>query len=290
MKKFKFILFVVLAATLGSCSSDSSSSSSTNEYFNYKIDGETISVPQWDAIRSENTIEVAGQGSNGKTIYFHFNSLGNIGSVDTYSVSDFSVPNRGAQGYYTNESFNFNLESINETNKTVKVSFSGKVFEDEYNLSSDFVLVEGNFQVKYTDATPQVAGLGVSANVAGNDWISSNEDQSGGFFSGSDITLDSYNGDVYRIGVTTNHDNTTIAAYNFTPSTSTNTVKISKYNTSLNYFEEYDCTGTLNITNKQVGNQITVISGTFSFTAIDPNTSAQITITDGTFKQVYSNY
>lgn len=290
MKKIKIILFIAVTAILGSCSSDSDSSSSSNEYFNYKIDGETVSVSEWIAVRSENTIEVAGQGSNGKTIIFEFNSNGNIGSVTTYSSSDFSIPDRNAQAYYTNESFDFNLVSINENDKTVKVTFSGKVFEDEYDLSSEFVLVEGDFQVKYTDVTPQVSGLGVYAKIAGNDFYSSSEDQSGGFFSGENITLDSYDGDVFRIGVTSNHDDTTTGTTSFTPSSSTNKVVLSKYNTTLDYFEEYNCTGTLNITNKEVGSQLTIISGTFSFTAVNPDTGAQTQVTNGTFKQVYSNY
>ena len=291
MKKIKIILFIAVTAILASCSSDSSSSpSSSNEYFNYKIDGETVSVPAWQAVRSENTIEVAGQGSNGKAIIFTFNSNGNIGSVTTYSSTDFSIPDRDAQAYYTNESFNFNLVSINDTDKTVKVTFSGKVFEEEYNLSSEFVLVEGDFQVKYTDVTPQVSGLGVYAKIAGNDFYSSNEDQSGGFFSGSDITLNSYDGDVFSIGVTSNHDNTTIGTTNFTPTSITNKVVLSKYNTTLDYFEEYNVTGTLNITSKDVGAQITIISGTFSFTAVNPDNGAETQITNGTFKQVYSTY
>lgn len=291
MKNFKFVLLITLSIVLGSCSSDDDSSPSSNsEYFNYKIAGETISVTQWEANRSENTIEVLGRGSNGKAIYFIFNAQGNIGRVDTYSYTDFSVPNRNAQAYYTNESFNFNLVSIDAANKTVKVTFSGKVYEDEYDLTSDFVQVEGDFLVKYKDLTPQVSGLGVYAKIAGNDWFSSNGDHSGGFFSNENITLDSYNGGVYRIGITINHGTTNTGTYNFTPSSTKNMVVLSKYNTALNYFEEFNCTGSLVITSKQVGAQITIISGTYSFTAVDPDTNSPITVSNGTFKENYSNY
>lgn len=291
MKNFKFIFLITLSIVLGSCSSDDDSSpSSSSEYFNYKIAGETISVTQWEANRSENTIEVLGRGSNGKAIYFIFNAQGNIGRVETYSSTDFSVPDRNAQAYYTNESFNFNLASIDAANKTVKVTFSGKVYEDEYDLTSDFVQVEGDFQVKYNDVTPEVSGLGVYAKIAGEDWYSSNGDQSGGFFSGSDLTLDSYNGGVYRIGITINHSTTNTGTFNFTPSSTKNKVVLSKYNTALNYFEEFNCTGSLVITSKQVGAQMTIISGTYSFTAVDPETNASITVSNGTFKENYSKY
>jgi hypothetical protein len=290
MKKIKFIMLLSIAAILGSCSSDSSSSSSVTESFTYKIDGEVITVTSWEALRSEETIAVSGYGSNGKSISFEFNTNGDIGEVDTYSLTDLSVPPRNAQAYYTNESFTFNLISVNSSNKSVKVSFSGKVYENEYDLTSPSVDVEGAFTVNYEDVVPTVPGLGVFAKVAGADWFSSSSDQSGGFFSGSDITLSSYNGDIYSIDITSNHDDSIVGSYDFIPSSSTNMVTLSKYNTMTDSFDVYNCTGTLNMTTKTVGLQFTVISGTFTFTAVDPVTSASITVTNGTFTEAYTNY
>lgn len=290
MKKIKFIMLLSVVAILGSCSSDSSSSSSVDEYFNYTIDGQVISVTNWEAQRSENTIAVSGYGTNGMSISFEFNTNGDIGEVDTYSLTDASIPPRNAQGYYTNESFTFNLVSVNAANKTVEVTYTGKVYENEYDLTSPFVNVVGSFLVKYVDVTPIVPGIGVYAKVAGSDWYSSNSDQTGGFFTGSDITLSSYNGDVYSLDITTNHDNSIVGSTNFTPSSTTDIVTLSKYNTTTDSFDLYNCTGTLNITTKTVGIQYTVISGTFTFTAVDPDTSASITVTNGTFTEAYSNY
>jgi hypothetical protein len=289
MKKIKFILLLSLVAILGSCSSDSSSSS-TDEYFNFKHDGQTINVTSWEAVRRENQIAVSGYGANGMSISMEFNTNGNIGEVDTYSLTDPSVSLHNAQAYNTNESFTFNLVSVNATNKTVKVTFSGKVYEDGYDLTSSFVNVEGSFLLVYTDIAAEIPGLGVYAKVAGADWYSSHSDQEGGFFSGSDVTISTYNGDQYALNVTTNHDNTVVGSYSFTPSTATNKVTLSKYNTTDDYFEEFDCTGTLNVTSKVVGFQSTVVSGTFSFTAVNPATSAQITVTNGTFTEAYTNY
>lgn len=290
MKKIKFILLLSVVAIMGSCSSDSSSSSSVTESFTYKIDGEVINVTSWEAVRSEGTIAVSGYGSNGKSISFEFNTNGDIGEVDTYSLTDLSVPPRNAQGYYTNETFTFNLISVNSSNKSVKVTFSGKVYENEYDLTSPSVDVEGAFTVNYEDVVPTVPGIGVYAKVAGSDWFSSNSDQEGGFFSGSDITLSSYNGDVYSLDITTNHDNSIVGSTNFTQSSTTDMVTLSKYNTTTDSFDLYNCTGTLNITTKTVGLQFTVISGTFTFTAVDPVSSASITVTNGTFTEAYSNY
>ncbi len=290
MKAIKFFIFLSITILLGSCSSNDNDSASSTEYFNYKIDGQTVNVTQWEAVKSENDIEVSGLGTDGNRIIFAFNSKGSIGEVSTYSNSDNSIPSRNAQRYYTNESFNFNLVSINTNNKTLEVTFSGKVYEDNYNLNSNFVNVEGGFLVKYTDVIPEVSGLDVFAKVAGNDWYSSIGDQEGGFFSGNNITLNSYNGDVYSINITTNHDNTNVGNFNFSPTTTNNKVTLSKYNTLLNYFEKYDCTGSLNLTSKIIGQQFTIISGTFSFTALDPITNTQISVTNGAFKEVYINY
>jgi len=291
MKILKLIPLVFALVILNACSSDSSSSSSSvDESFHFKYDGQTINVTSWEAQRSGNTIAVTGYGANGMSISLEFNSYGDIGEVDTYSLTDGAVPLSQAQAYYTNESFTFNLVSINATNKTAHVTFSGKVYEDGYDLTSPFVNVEGDFLVNYEDVIPQVAGLDVYAKIAGNDWYDSKSDQEGGFFSGSDVTLSSYNGDIYAINITTNHDNSIVGSHSFTPSSSTDKVTLSKYNSTLDYFEEYDCTGTFNLTAKEVGASITVITGTYTFTAVDPVTSAEITVTNGTFKTAYTNY
>lgn len=290
MKILKLIPLLFALVVLNACSSDSSSSALVTESFNFKYDGQTINVTSWTAQRSENTIAISGYGANGMSISFEFNSNGDIGEVDTYSLTDASVELHNAQAYYTNESFTFNLVALNATNKTAQVTFSGKVYQDGYDLTTPFVNVEGSFLVHYEDVVPQVAGLDVYAKIAGADWYDAKSDQEGGFFSGSDITLSSYNGDVYAINITTNHDNTTVGSHSFTPSSTTDKVTLSKYNTTLNYFEEYNCTGTLNLTTKDVGATATVIAGTYTFTAVDPVTSAQVTVTNGTFKTAYVNY
>ena len=290
------MLIMVLALVLNSCSSDNSSDTAptpapanTAEYFNYKIDGETISVTQWQGYRSENTIEVVGTGSNGKSIFINFNSLGNIGRVNAYSSTPGSgIPSRVSQAYYTNQSFTFNLVSVDDINKTVKGTFSGKVYENGFDLTSPFVLVEGDFQVKYTQITPDIAGLGVYAKIAGNDWYSSKGDSTGGF-SSSDLTLKSYNGGVYRIGITINPGTLATGTLPFTPTSTVNKVVLSKYNTNTRSFDDYNCTGSFNVTNKQALGQKTIITGTYSFTAVDPVTSTSITVSNGTFKTSYSN-
>ncbi|ESU29659.1 hypothetical protein FLJC2902T_01320 [Flavobacterium limnosediminis JC2902] len=291
MKIFKFLAAVVLSTALFSCSSDSSDSNPTeSEYFNFKQDNQTIPVTAWTAQRSEKTIAVTGTSANGMNISFEFNIYGNLGKAHTYSTTDFGVPLRTAQEYYAQESFTFELVTLDETNKTVKVNYSGKVYEDGHDLTSNFVAVEGSFLVKYTDIAPITTGLGAYAKIDGADWYNSKSDQEGGYFSGEDISLNFYNGDKNQISVITNDDDTPVGVYNFTSASSNNKVVLSKYNTTTDQFENFNCSGTLNVTEKVVGFQYTVISGTYSFTAINPNDSSEVQVTNGTFKTAYENY
>ena len=291
------MLIMIFALVLNACSSSSDPAPAptttpvnTAEYFNYKIDGETISVPQWLAERRENTIEIVGQGSNGKTIYLNFNSYGNIGDVSAYSLTPGStIPIRDAQQYHTNQSFNFNLVAIDDINKIVKVTFSGKVYEDGYDLTSPFVLVEGDFQVKYTQLAPAVAGLAVNAKIAGNDWYSTKGDLTGGLGPNSDLTLYFYNGGVYKIGITINRSASIIGTYSYNTTSAVNKVVLSKYNTTTRDYDNYNCSGSFTISGKQVLITNTIITGTYSFTAVDPATSTPITVSNGTFKNRFLN-
>lgn len=296
MKNFKFMLIMIFALVLNACSSNSDPAPAptttpvnTAEYFNYKIDGETISVTQWQSYRVENSIEVLGTGSNGKSIFINFNSAGNIGRANTYSAPGSGIPRRETQANYTNQSFTFNLVAVDDVNKLVKGTFSGKVYENGYDLTSPFVLVEGDFQVKYTQVAPAVAGLGVYAKIAGDNWTSSKGDSTGGILVNPDLTLHYYNGGVYRIGITINPGTLTTAPYPYTPTSAINKVVLAKYNTTTKSFDDYNCTGSFNVTGKVVSGQKTIITGIFSFTATDPATSTPITVSNGTFKSQYSN-
>jgi hypothetical protein len=290
MKHFKLILFVALTISIFSCSSDDGNNSqSVTEYFNYTDDSQVLTVTSWQAYRSENSLAVTAATSQGKSLQFEFNAQGNLGSASTYS-SDFSVPSRYSQAYYSEESFNFEMVNFDETNKTVEVNFSGKVYEDEHDLTSPFVNISGSFLVKYSVVTPAVSGLWLNAKINNEDWYSSSEDQEGGFFPGSDIRLNFYNSDKNNIAIIINQSTTSEGTYSFTSSSTNNKAILSVYNTATDYHDDYNCSGTLTITEKTIGSQITVLAGTFSFTATNPVNSNQTQVTNGTFKTVYSSY
>lgn len=295
MKKLKHAALVLfLSAFAVSCSSDDSNPVNNNpsgeEFFEYTIDGEEQNVTTWIAARSESSFEVQGTAASGRVIHFTFNQWGNLGDASTMA-NDLEIPWRTSYHYFKSNYFTFELVAIDEANKTVEVNFSGKVFDEEYDITSTFSTVEGSFKVAYTQVTPQISGLGVSATVNGTAWHDSDGDQEGGFFSGENLTLNASNDSKYTLGIVTNHDNTTTGVHTFGEAESSNKVKLFVYDTQENYEVEYTTTtGTMNVTEKTVGAQYTVIAGTFSFTAEHPETGAAITVQNGTFKQVYLNY
>jgi|GEM_PF-1351110 len=298
MKKLKNALFVLfVSVAVASCSSDdgepvNNGNNPINEddYFNYTIDGEEQDMVSWIAQRSEGSFAVSGTSASGRVVELQFNQWGNVGDVMTLS-DDFEIPWRNNYHYFRSNYFDFELVSIDEVNKKVKVNFSGKVYDEEYDINSDFSTIEGSFVVTYTNVTPVVAGLGVSATVDGEEWHDSDGDQSGGFFSGEDLTINASNDSKYTIGIVTNHDTTETGEYTFGPGDSSNKMKLFVYNTETHYEEEWTTvSGTMEITEKTVGMQLTILAGTFSFTAENPETGETVTISNGAFKKAYSNY
>lgn len=295
MKTLKTAVLFLFVSLLASCSSDDGDPVDNNpitgdDYFEYTIDGEEQDMTEWTALRSENTIAVSGTSATGRVVQLQFNKWGDIGDVMTLA-DDFDIPWRNNYHYNRGETFDFELVSIDEENKKIKVNFSGKVYDEEYDNSSDFSTIEGSFIVTYQQVQPQVAGLGVSAEIDGDAWHDSDSDQSGGFFSGEDLTINASSASKYTIGIVTNHDDTTADNYTFGPAETSNKMKLFVYNPETNMEEEWTTTsGSMNITEKTVGFQITVLAGTFSFTAENPETGETVSVTNGTFKQGYSNY
>lgn len=286
------MLFVSVFAV--SCSSEDSDPVNNNpsgeEYFTYTIDGEEQDMTLWQGLRSESTFAVSGTSASGRIVEFQFNQWGNLGDVSTLG-DDFDIPWRMGYHYFKSNYFTFDLVAIDEANKTVEVTFSGKVFDEEYDITSDYSTIEGSFRVKYQDATPVVSGLGAFAKINGADWHDSDSDQEGGFFSGEDLMINLSNDSKYTISIVTNHETTAVGNYTFGQAQSSNKVKLKVYDTSINEEVEYTSSnGTMAITAKTVGAQLTVIEGTYSFTATNPDTGAAVTVTAGTFKQAYSNY
>ena len=291
MKKLCITLLGILPF-LFSCSS-SDSESSNNEYFNLKYEGSSVNITQFQAQRSEQTIAVTAVADDGLGISFEINELGDIGNIHTYPTSSSSSAIYDLYSSYRNypsHYFTLNLIELDSQQKTVEVSFTGDLQEDQYALGGNTIQIDGSFKIKYTDVQPAVDGLGFRANIGSNAFMSAISDLSGGFFSGSDLGITYYNNSEYALTLNTNHSNTSTGTYNFNSSSSVNNVMLSKFDTTSESYVDYSTSGTLIITEKIIGFQFTIVKGTFSFTATNPNDSSQITVSNGDFVSSYVNY
>lgn len=292
--KFIYSLSLLFLSFLVSCSSSNDDAPTVpSEYFNLKYEGVTANVTQFQAVKRERRIAVTAVAEDGLGIAFEFNELGDIGEASVYPATAAASASYDYISNYRNypsNYFTFTLVNLDSQAKTVEVSFSGNLYEDSYALGGVTKLIEGSFKVKYTEVAAEVPGLGFSADFNGSTFLDSNGLNSGGFFSGSDISLINYNSSEYIFSLNVNHDNTATGTYNFNSSSSVNNVVLSKFDIPSESYIDYSTVGVLNITEKTVGPQLTIIAGTFSFIATNPNDNSQITVTNGNFKQIYENY
>ncbi|MDI1257060.1 MAG: DUF6252 family protein [Flavobacterium sp.] len=285
MKKIQLLAVLFISVLFASCSSsDDGGSSSAEDYFHYKLDGTDIELTTITAIRSGDSFEVLGQTAAGTSMYFSFNQYGDLNRAGNTpdNISDVSWKNSAYE--FSSHYFNFELVSIDAANKKVKINYSGKLYEDEFDLDSAFSTVEGSLYVTYTDVVPQVAGLGVAAKIAGQDWhaVKSSTSISNGLSSIIENSDDEYQLSFYV------DENTAVGNYTFNAASQDHKVVLSKYNTTTNEYVDYVGSGSITITENTSGIGYSLIVGTYSFTATNPNDNSQIQVTNGTIKEVYS--
>jgi hypothetical protein len=290
MNTRKLFAFIALSALVASCSSDDNNGSSTNvdatDSFTYIKDGVTQTITTITAVRHEDAFELSGDTADGQNMYLDFDKYGNLQTAGSIGA-DFDWKNSFAN--FSSNYFDFAIVGIDETNKIVKVTYSGKVYEDDYDITSDFSTVSGVINVHYTVVTPVEPGLGTFAKINGTDWhgVKISESNSGDTLDNVVTQVDS--GDAYSLNIYVNQEGTIPGTYAFTGATTTNKITLSKFNTATLEEDEYQGVGTLVFTEKTTDEfGITLIAGTFSFTAHDPVTGSDIHITNGTFKEVYT--
>lgn len=277
-------------ATLASCSSsDDGGGGGGADSFSYTYDGNNVNITQIEARKSENSLVVSGVADNGEAIEFTFNKFGNLGTASSFSVSDFAFPDSQNYMNFSSHYFTFNLVSIDETAKRVKVTFSGDLYEDGYDLDSETHTVSGEFEVTYDVVTPTVAGLEHYCKIGGNDWYSTNSAMTNGITMDYFI-LDESNDTANSIYLSFDSFNNDPGTYNFTNSTNTTYAKLVKFDPTTENFKLYNCAGTLTVTNKTSAGFIGYyIEGTYSFTATNPTNAADVVqVTNGRFKIYYS--
>lgn len=277
MKTIKLLSFLFLSILITSCSSEDDSGDSTPSS-SFIVNGSNITLTSATALRVENTLQIVASASDGSSMDLTFDKFGNLGEV-RYFDAEFNS-NENFQHFKANY-FTFNLISINETQKKVEVSFSGNLYEEEDDLNSASIVVSGSFNLPYTEQTPTISGLGLSCKIAGTDWYDV-EFWDNGFWS---VDRKFISDDEYMIIMKFTDEAIQPGSYNFTTS-SENGIQLAKYDTETNTYIEYNAVGTLTISsNSEFSPLISVVDGTFSFTATNPsNPSDQIQVTNGTFK------
>ena len=295
MKKLQLFVVLFIASIAVSCSSDDGGDSTGGgnggnfqASFEYVFDGNPLNIALSQGQKSGNSMVVAAADSEGNAIQFRFDKFGNLGTVSA-TPSDFEMPDYDSHQNYSGHYFTFNLIEVDETNKTVKASFSGKLYEDDENLDSEFKEVSGSFWVKYIEVTPSVEGLEVSAQINGNDWYSTNSYTTNGTEGWDTFIHHELSDDEYKIMLGFDDTNMGPGVHSFTPATETIYATVAKYNLETKTYETFNATGTLEITANESFGIFTIVSGTYSFTAVNPSDSSEtITVTNGKFKSNYS--
>ena len=286
MKTLKNALFVMFVALMASCSSDDSdpvdnTPGNEEQSFEYSLNGQDIPMTIYGGYISGEMIFVSAGAADGRSIQLTFNVFGDIATATSFSTQ--GNVNSYMNHYFFKENY-FDFEMVSLDNNQVKANFSGKLYDDQYDLDSDFVTVEGSFVIDLTNTPPPIDGLTVSATVNGKAW----HEVEGGTTSGSSYSLFSNSDNEYSFSFLIDPGTIAIGNNTFNANSEVNKVVVYKYNTALGYEEELvSNNGTFNITSKTTVGNFTVIEGTFTVNAEHPETGADVTVTNGQFKIAY---
>ncbi|HSD09030.1 hypothetical protein [Flavobacterium sp.] len=288
MTKIKFIAFILFTALITSCSSDENNSdnASTVGSFDFVYNNETKKISSWEAIKMDDFIEVSGQTTDGIGIDFKFNTYGNLFQGFTHGVSALStVPMHEVSEIFTANTFTFTIIELNTANKTVKVKFSGKLYDDGYDFESNyitnpsnFITVSGAFDVSYSNLIPNIAGLGTFAKIDGKDWHAMSF---GSTTSLSQTILNVENDGEYNLGIVFPRGDLKTGTFPFSSNNFANRISVEKFDLATHEFIDYNVAGTVTYTT--VNDYY--VEGTFSLVATHPVNGSKIVITEGKFKE-----
>jgi len=276
---FNLYFLVVLTSLAVSCSSssDSDGDGPAANSGSLTVDGTSLTITSKFAQRGDNTLAISALASDDSSLELTFDSFGNLRTA----IYDDNMFNR-YQSYrnFNSNYFTFSLLSVNASNKTVSVSYSGKVYLNEDDLTSSFKTISGSFNLTYVEQTPIISGLGLSCKIAGTDWYETSFWDNG--FDNVDRKFIS--SDANMIAMKFASEDITPGVYNFTP-VSQNAFQLAKFNTTTLEYDFYDCTGTFTVTSNTAYPLYSIVEGTFSFTATNSsNPAQQIAVTNGVFK------
>lgn len=297
MKKIKLLLFLLFF--ISACTKEEivyvPATTADGTYFNLKVNGTNILLKNsYDkATLTPNKGNIVlfvdyGNGSNSpgyNKLYVVFDTSGKF--IEAYqesmdiSDSNYYIKYKNYRNFPANY-FNINIVSFNESEKRLKFSIAGKLYADDANLESEFINLEGDFNMKYEGGmatippTFQFGGFDqhCTAKLSGTAWTALRELSQGEFTAEDPYKIEIKFPLAAGIGI-----------YNLSPSGSSNYLRFAKFNTTTKVFDYYDVTGVVNQTYREFhGGGIYTFFGTFSFTASNPNNPSDvIQVTDGDF-------
>jgi hypothetical protein len=290
MTKIKFVAFILFSAFITSCSSgdDSKDNQSTDGSFEFVYNNEVKKITSWQANKIDDFMEVTGQTTDGIGVDFKFNVYGNLYEAFTHGTSaTSSVSMYEVSEIFTSNTFTFTLEELNTTNKTVKVKFAGKLYDDGYDYEanyitnpSKFIPISGSFTIPYSNLTPDIPGLGTFAKFDGKDWHGMSFD-SYTEWATQITTLNVENDGEYCLGIVFPKGDLKTGTFPFTSNDFSNRISFRKFDLTTSEFIDYNVSGTITYT---AVNDF-YVEGTFSLTATHPVNNSKIVITNGKFKE-----
>jgi hypothetical protein len=302
MKKIAIFLFSLVLFCSGCSSNDSTTLEEiTNEqYFRLNVGGVELPLSP-DANFNRGAIDMTGDvflihaeyGYDSSSPQLHLLKIyfDKSGAIIEAKQQSYSVDFFGSYDYLNYENFpsnyfHINIISLDEVNKKIKLNFTGKLYLNNTDMNSEAITISAELNQNYgIIETPY--GIRVndieqycSAKFNNVPWIARKEKYY------SEFTAP----DAYKIE-THFTSNATPGSYDFTPSSTDNYIRFSKFNIGTLTYDYYNVTGVIAHSYREF-HGLTNYSfiGSFSFTAVNPNNPSDvIQVTDGIFRS-YQQY
>lgn len=302
--KIIFLLSIVLLL-VGCSSEDPVSSEETvnqdEQYFRLNIGGIELPLSRGanfnrgaiDIIEDDVFILYAEYGFDSSSQQLHqlkiyFDKNGNLIDANQHSIGiDFF----GSFDYVNYENFpsnyfDINIISLDEVNKKIKLNFSGRLYLNKTDMSSESIEISAELNQDYQVSTSsyQIRINDIeqycSAKFNNIPWIARRENYYSQFTAPDAYKLETHFA-----------QNTTPGSYNFTSASTDNYIRFSKFNTLTLTYDYYNVAGTISHSYREFhGGTSYSFIGTFNFTAVNPNNPNDvIQVTDGIFRS-YQKY
>ncbi len=297
----KILLILVLSIVALGCSSDEDADPVVAAPIDFKlvIDGVELEIPREDT-------PAPGISSGGVS------KIGNLLHVSVYNgyastdaafnlILIFTAQGKFVSGRMNFSSYNFgnpiytnfihfpsnyfqvDTFILDEVNHKVKMNFTGNLYYNNQSLTSEAKNIHAEIDMEYSDnplgSSPPLAINNVEqycrANFNANPWEARYE------YSYSSFT----NEDEYKVEIKF-ANSPTPGSYAFDPLSTTNYVRLSKFNPVTLVYDYYNTSGEVGYTYREFhGTNRYSFIGTFSFTAVNPtNPTDIIQVTNGEFR------